>query len=279
MEQTETRRQRAYEWVRVALVWGCTAVLFWPAFSWLTQRTLAHDQLKQAFLLLAFALVYLLREKQLPLQLDLSGHAKANLLIGYALMAAAIFFKQPLAALGACCFVLAGFIFYLWGTNVRRIAYALIAASAVFVCLTLVISKFDWPLRLLAGLFSAMGLGQMDPGVSLYLIYAPGPHLLLQKGTLTFEVAPECNGFGIVASCVLLAILLLLTGNRPWLSKAVRILAALVLGILMNVVRILTIVLLAPHAAHHYSLMHEAVGYITLLLALGAVWWFSKPPR
>jgi exosortase/archaeosortase family protein len=265
------------EWIRPALVWICTAFLFAPAIEWLATRTFGSEQLKQAFLILVFAAVYLLRQRRLSPQWDLEGPSRRDLLIAYAFMGAAIVLKQPLLALAACCFALSGLLLFIWGSSIQRFTYALLVTFAGFVALTLGINRADWPLRFFAGFISSFLLGWTGTDNALLLVVGPPSRLLITTGGHNFEVAPECNGFGVLSSCALFALLLVLQARGRWVSKILKIISALLVALSVNVLRILSITLLAPLVGEHYMEMHETMGYVALGAALGIVWWICGP--
>ncbi len=277
------RSEPGWRWekLRATLVWACTLLVFAPVFEYLTRRTLGSEQLKQAFLILAFAAVFLMRRSPLAARWDFEGPSRRHLFAAYALMGAAMLFREPLFALIACCFALSGMLLWVWGPPARRFTYALLAAFVVFMAALLAIDRLDWPLRLVAGSFSSEALNALGVGGQLQLVRGPSSvRLILTSGSGVFEVAPECNGFGLLSSCLLLSVLLVLQGRGRWFAKVAKVGISGALGIGFNILRIIGITLLAPLVGKGgYHVMHEAVGIAALVAGLGLVCALCKPER
>jgi exosortase/archaeosortase family protein len=86
-------------------------------------------------------------------------------------------------------------------------------------------------------------------------------------------VASECNGFGIIGSCVLLSLLLVFSRRLRAFDKLAVLALAPLLGLFSNALRILIIVLLAPLAGGYYLTLHEVVGIVVFFSTLVLVWW------
>ena len=98
------------------------------------------------------------------------------------------------------------------------------------------------------------------------------PVLIITFGSRPFEVAPECNGFGLLSGCMLLTLLLAIYHKFRWWVGALFIAGSICWAFMVNMLRILIIILLAPLAGDHYYTMHEIVGVSLFWLALIAVW-------
>ena len=94
-----------------------------------------------------------------------------------------------------------------------------------------------------------------------------------------FEVAPECNGFGVMGSAVLLASLLAVARGSRVITACLTVAGALLLGYLANTLRIVIILILAPLVGEHYFVMHEIVGTVTFLGTLFLIWRLWAPKR
>ncbi|MDV7401400.1 archaeosortase/exosortase family protein, partial [Arthrospira platensis SPKY1] len=115
-------------------------------------------------------------------------------------------------------------------------------AFGAFVVLALLLPALDWPLRGLAGAWGAWALGLLGQQHELQLISHEGvPMLLLIVNNQPFHVAPECNGFGVMTSSLLLALLLSIQRVLPVLDKALTLIGALVLAFAANILRIIII--------------------------------------
>ena len=89
-------------------------------------------------------------------------------------------------------------------------------------------------------------------------------------------MATECNGFGIIAGCVLLSVVCAIFAKNVSVWKRVGAVAlAGIFAYLVNSLRIVAIVSLAPFVSD-YHFMHETFGYIFFASALLAVWAFSR---
>ncbi len=103
------------------------------------------------------------------------------------------------------------------------------------------------------------------------------PEILLFVNSEAYQVATECNGFGLITSCGLLAFLVVLTGKESFVWKLILIFSAGLVGYLLNIVRIIVICAVAPRFPDHYLLTHEIIGTATLWLGVGITWWLVSP--
>lgn len=95
-----------------------------------------------------------------------------------------------------------------------------------------------------------------------------------------FVVATECNGFGLITSSLLLGTILLLYRRAAWWKFPGLLLMCVAVAFVFNMLRIASIVLLAPSFPRHYTLLHETAGLIALYSGLGLVWLLAgwRPP-
>ena len=254
------------------LVYLATALVFLPVLHWLASRAAAQEQLLHAFLVFLFTGALLAIQRQLDLRpvLRFTDTCLYLLLGSYGLLAVAALTKINLTVLAALCLFLASFLLFLLGDGKRRFIYSSVAAFALFTAFALLMPVLDWPLRTVAGRCSAFGLGLFGQETALGLVgSAEGPKLILLNEGVPFHVAAECNGFGILSSCLLMAVILVLYQPMPWTKRLGGLVLAALFGFLFNTIRIVVIVLLAPVVPDHYMLMHEAVGLATTYLGLG----------
>lgn len=250
-------------------------VVFAPVLHWLTVATRQSEQLFQAFAILAFASAFLIWEKRGRVGLYLR-HDRVSLclLLGSLLLAG----LQTLSpgfpwVLPALAMALAALLrFTLGAEQARRLSPALVTALLGFLFFVIAMPWLDWPLRMLAGQWSASILDFLGVGTSLHLITRPEPGLILQAGGRPFLVAPECNGFGLLSSSLVLTLILSVYRRMGALDGVLALVSAVVIAFAGNLVRITVIVLLAPHVTN-YDLMHEAVGLLVFYSALGLVGW------
>jgi exosortase/archaeosortase family protein len=258
------------------LIWIITAVLFWPATKWLARETLQSEQLLNAFAVLVFAGIILMREHPRPLVLSFGQRAGRDLTLSYILMAVAMLFRQPYLALLAYCFALSAGAFFVFGSEIARVVYSLLAAFAAFVFFVLSLPVFDWPLRRMAGLMASWLLEVTGQETQLGLVNEGTPRLLLAVNGRLFEVAPECNGFGLISGAAMLAVLLTLYRRIAIPRKILCFGIAVLIGFFFNSLRILVICLLAPSMPDHYAQMHEIVGMLAYFGGLLLIWWMIQ---
>lgn len=265
------------------LLLGATAALFWPATRWITQQTVAHEQLRQSFFLLVFAAVILWidHRKVLKPVLELSRASICLLGASFLLMAIGLLFPFPYVPLAALAIAMAAFIHVVFGGKGFRLTLPWIAGFSAFLFFVLFFQVVDWPLRRLAGIQAAHILTLFGNETQLGALFQPSGKLLLSVNRRMYEVATECNGFGLMSTSAILALLLVASRPLPLIWKGVAVLLAFVVGFAFNILRILGIVTLAPHFPAHYDLIHEAIGLVALFGGLGFLWWLlgGGPPR
>lgn len=259
-----------------ALIWLITALLFWPTTRWIAVQTLRSGQLLNALAVLVFAGIVLMREHPHPFVLRFGKLARRDLAIAYILLAAAILLEQPIPVLIAYCFALSAGAFFTFGPGIAREVYALLASFAAFVVLAFSFPFFDWPLRRMAGSMAGWFLELVGQQAKLLVVAREAPKLLLTTNGLVFEVAAECNGFGIISAAAMLAVLLTLYRRIPIFDKVLCVGLAILVGFFFNGLRILVICLLAPRLLAHYHLMHEIVGLLAYFGGLLLVWWIIQ---
>ncbi len=270
-DQTRNFRDRLPD----VLLWLATFALLWPSIRWLASRVMEYEQLGHAILILTFAGIVLVRVRTERIRwvFELHKSCKIALAAGYVFLALAFVLHLPVLVFPALCCMVAAFLQYLLGADVLRLSWALVLAFAMFIVLSLVISMFDWPLRAGAARTSGWLLNLVGQEVELGLIMQGEPKLILAVNEQLFEVAPECNGFGLLSGSLLLSILLVAYLRIRWFDKLLAVGVSLLAAYFINAIRILIICLLAPHVGDRYMLMHEIVGITTMIGGLFLVWW------
>lgn len=257
-----------------AFAWICSVVAFSPALVWLYKNLMQSQQLRDAMIILVCAGMVMAIES------DIRPHrpvfTKASFLwlaIAYVLLVLGGFLGMwgvflTLFGLSAVL-VSAGLAFF----DRPRYVYAVGGAFYSFTLLSLFMPLFDFPLRVFAGKLSQYILGFFNDTVLLLLMKGEAPQIALKVNDSTFLVATECNGFGIISSCVVLSIITVLFRKILWLKRAGLVVASVILAYLANTLRIVSIVTLAPHVGEgNYNFMHESLGYFFFALGLIAVW-------
>ncbi len=261
------------------LVFGITAIIFYPTTRWLIQTTFDHQQLSYAFFILIFAGLFHFYENKDKLKpvWQLENRSILLLTFSYSLMALFYFIKILPLIFASYSFALASLIIFVFGKKVSRATAAWIGAFFLFSIMAMFMPYVDWPLRGLAGKNVGWILSLIGYDVGLSLVSHEGiAMLILSVDGKPFNVAAECNGFGALSSSLLLSLLLILYMKIRYLDKIILFFISGLIGFLFNILRILIIVILAPKVGDQYMLMHEVVGNITLWSCLALVWWVVK---
>ena len=127
--------------------------------------------------------------------------------------------------------------------------------------------------------WAAFGLGVVGQDVELGVLRATTePMLMLLSNGRPFHVAAECNGFGMLGSSLLMALIIVLYREISVMDRLGWMGMAVIIGLCFNIVRIILIVLLAPLLpADGYMLMHEVVGLCTTYGGLAALYFLLMP--
>jgi exosortase/archaeosortase family protein len=256
------------------LSWLLAIALFWKALAWLIQTTVLREQVMHAAIVLGFGLVFLLtdRGQHLRWSLTFGPRAVGFFVAACAAAGAAMLFRQPIFMLAGLGLLAGAVLLFVLGEAVFRPALGFSLGFAGFTILSVLFPLADWPLRLLAGKSAAWFLSWIGDPVELGFTAEPVRLILVSQGR-PFEVATECNGFGIISGCLLLAILLAFSKRLRVMDKVLLLALSPLLGLLSNAVRILVIVKLAPMVGSHYLIMHEIVGIVLFLGTLAFLWW------
>lgn len=262
------------------LAYLLAGLAYGPVAGWLAQHTQAHQQLLHAFMVLGLAGVLLLTERKgrwRPAQC-FDASAQFGLLASLALLALALLSGQNLVLLPGLVVLVGSLLRFLLGPSFARLGWGILGAFGVFTTLAVLMPLFDWPLRALAGKYAGAILGLFGKATELQLGQRGSEvFLLLRVDGFPFEVAAECNGFGVITASLLLSTLLAVTSRLKLFDAALVVVMAGVAGVGFNLVRIVIIVLLAPQVGHaNYHVMHEAVGLVTYYGCLALIWWFIR---
>jgi len=266
-------------WVLVVF----TMAVFAPVTLWILRETAARQQIRQSLIMLAAAaaLVAWRHRRDFRISGDLGNRTLALIGVSFAFVGAARLLNWPLMVLPGLAFGLAGALQALFGPTGYRFLKPLVAGVLALAVMIIAFPLLDWPLRKLAGIEAARVLTACNITPHLTLAgSATEPQLLLTVGSQVFHVATECNGFGLISSGALLALLAAGISQRGWLGTLVLVPVAMVIGFVVNLLRILLISLNAPFFPGHYHAMHEIIGTLSLWLGLGvigALAWRAEP--
>jgi len=283
-EAIKTIRRRRGDWIFAAITYVAALLVFLPVIRWIFVQTTTKEQLLHAFVILfgSGALLAYYNQEKLQLRLQHDAYSHGLLLLSFGCIAINHWLALPFLGLMSFCLALAALVRFTFGPRPSPITHALLIAFALFLLLMLTMPQFDWPLRRIAGSWSAWLLGLLGKGAELILITRPEPQLILNVDQRPFVVAPECNGFGIISASILLCLLLSIYRRVSLLDTGLLLIGSVTLAFFANTVRILLIVCLAPHV-ENYMLMHEVVGALIFYGALALLGWlvigFGKQPQ
>lgn len=257
-----------------------TLILFAPVTVWLVRQTVEHEQLTHALVILGLAVAALMMEERVRLKyhgafdrVSWGALAGAFVLLGVATARQSVWWVLPAFALA-----LVGWGGYLFGPGLRRAVVSVAVAFCGYILLAAVVGALDWPLRALAGSYAQWLLGHLGffTGLELARAGEGAAKLILTVDGFPFEVAAECNGFGLLGASVLLGLLLVVYRPMAWVDRALVLGGAVMLATLFNLLRIVTICVLAPAFSGHYWAMHEVVGNVYFWGCLGLLWWLAR---
>jgi len=255
-----------------------TVILFAPSILWLAKRTAAHEQLHHALLIFVFSVAALIivERKKLTVQFSVTNRFYGFLLGAFVIMACASFGGWTFLVGVAFSLAFSAWLGFFYGSDMYRVGNALALAFLLFIGLTEAFQWFDWPLRSMAGQHSAWVLNHLGFESQLHLKAGDVAKLILEVNRRPFEVASECNGYGLISSAAMVALLVVAYRRMTLFDRILCVVAALFLGSLFNTLRILVIVLLAPQVGDSYFLMHEIVGSVFFWGCLLIVWFMVR---
>lgn len=273
----------------------CLGLSLWPITLWFAHSAHEQSRILNAFIVLVAASVMLIRFGQMRITdpLSLNQPARSYLIGAFGLLVVGLILRPicskfpdlinvliQLIPIPAYCSALASLILFIFGPSALRIARTVCGSLCAFLLLSILMQPLDWLLRALAGKFSGATLSLLGNTVNLGLTKSAQepPMLILMVNQNPFHVASECNGFGVILSSVLIAVILSIYHKVGPLRSIVYISTGLVLGFVFNTLRIVIIVLLAPILMQYYHLMHEAIGVVTYWGCLSLAWLLFKGP-
>ena len=266
------------------LAWGlvaATAAVFWPVTRWVVTETAARSQIRQAAILLGAAagLVAWQHRGELRVKGDLCNRTLLLLAAAFGAVAAAGLAGWNWLVLPGFALAIAGCLQALFGAEGYRFFRPLVAGTAALFVIIIAFPVLDWPLRQLAGAGAALVQAKLGFAPNLALAGTPqDPQLVLSVAGGHFLVATECNGFGLITSGALVAILAGGIAGRRWWTIAALVPAGLVVGFVFNLLRILVISTTARYFPGHYDALHEVAGTLALWAGLGLIGWIAWRP-
>ena len=252
---------------------------FAPVAVWLYGALVQSQQLRDAVVVLVTVLLILAVEYGIRPHKPAFSRLSVQWLLGaYAAIIASKFlgiwgvflalagFSAALVAAGVACF------------DKKRYVYAAGGAFYAFTVLSFFVRAFDLPLRVLAGKLSVWILSLFNKSTALLVYGGDSPQIGIFVDGRSYLVATECNGFGIISGCVVMAVVCAIFRRGLSLVKRLAIVVLCALSAyLVNSLRIAAIVCLAPAVGRqNYHLMHETLGYLFFAAALLSVWQMAR---
>lgn len=261
----------------------CGAILISPAFYWLGKTIVDSQQLRDAFIILIVAGIIMAMEYRItPHAPRFPKSSLVALGVSYAAFISAGFFGMVanvfLSLFGASAFLVSiGLACF----DRKRYVYAVGGAFYIFTILSFAIKIFDLPLRVLAGKLSALVLSKFNDSVQLFLVKGQEPQIAMNVDGASYLVATECNGFGIISSCIVLSAIVGFFRKDASIIKKIAIVGfSAVVGYVLNSLRIVSIVAVAPLVGKEkYFFWHEAFGYAFFAIGLLLVFQISRPKK
>ncbi len=177
----------------------------------------------------------------------------------------------------------AGFSLFLASLGVlffdsRRYVYAVSGGVFSFSILSIFFQFADLPLRIWAGRAAGYLLSIFGESVSLLMYKGEIPQIALKVNEKYYLVATECNGFGIISSCLVLSIVIAIFRSKiGFLSRCGIVLMGIMTGFIANSLRIVSIICVSLLIGNeHYYFYHEALGYLFFAGALVIVFLVAK---
>ena len=253
---------------------------FAPIFMWFAEKTLNETRLLHSFITLAIAVILLIQSERTEIKkaFNLNRHCRSSLFISLFFLSSHFITSLSLAPeagtfevlstvklltlTSAFAFAIASLVFYIFGEAVAKITYSSTITLIVFLLFSTLMGLSDWPLRTLALKWSVQTFEWLGIPVSTFLIQQPNtsPSLVIEYLGEHFNVASECNGFGIILNGLLIGSLLSVYSQQGFINTLSNIAAALFIAFTLNLIRILSIILIAPYLMHFYDFIHELLG-------------------
>ena len=269
-----------------------------PILYSLISDTFSEARLLHSFITLTMAIFLLIRSEhtQIVSNLEFNYETKKtlllstiflflNVLINYITLGfsdvSIIFLKiNTLIIISCIAFGLASIIFFTFGTSIAKITYSSTAVFIIFLFLSSFINNLDFPLRTLAAIWSVNILELLNNSINLYIFNAKGyePYLIIENYGKSYNVASECNGFGIILNSLLVSQLLSMYKNLNLFENILNLIAAVFVGFSMNILRIISIILIAPYFINNYNIIHEIIGVIYYFSSFFITWYLLKGP-
>ncbi len=252
-----------------------TVIAYAPLVDGILTLSTRTTQAVNAFVLVAMAFVdaiaTMIRRHALRLRINDHGLVLFTLSC-VALVVASLMQLWPLAVLGLCLNI-GALLSFCFGREGVRVFYPAIGGLGVAVGMLVFVPRLDVALRVVAAKASAWMLAAA--GIRTDLVASQAPFqvaMVVEKGAGLFDVATECNGFGILLSSVVLTVIMVIRRSVP-VGRALGLVGfALAVGLVFNILRIVAIVMATMQSDLNYEVIHEGLGTVIYLLALVVVY-------
>jgi exosortase/archaeosortase family protein len=245
------------------------------------RQSLRTTQAVNAFILLAFTVLDAWRQARPPLRFvpGINHHGLVLFSVScVALALAAWTWVWPLAVL-ALCLSLGALLSFGFGRRGARAFYPALAGLGVAVFLMIFVPRVDGALRITAARLSAGCLDLLGLHASVAVRWVPFlVVLVVERGARVFDVATECNGFGIILSSVVLAVVMGAQRRYAWVVRGLLVGLAFASGLAFNTARIVAISVAALRTEWDYAVIHEGLGTAIYLVALGVAYGLCALP-
>ncbi len=277
----------------VAFIGACVCFSPMLYFIWLALEN--SSQLRDAIIILVSALVVLALEHKIrPHRPILRKQSFVFLAISYVCFFFGNYiFRQNLdfvaqfipiwsvylafmfAMFAGCSFFLAsiGILFF----DSKRYVYAISGGFFSFSILSIFFQFADLPLRVWAGRVAGYLLAFVGENVHLLMYKGEIAQIALRVNGQSYLVATECNGFGIISSCLVVSVAIaFFRRNIDVLKRMSLIFIGAFIGFMANILRIVSIISISLLVGNkHYYIYHEALGYLFFISAIILVWFFA----
>lgn len=287
-----------FEWFIISLF----LLTFAPVSYWFAENTFSETRVFHSLITLSLAIILLYRFESPTLKnaLEFNAHCQKSLKIAFFLLLVFVLNKacldfflldsfilnmiHSLSIIASMVMALSSLVFFIFGTQIARINYSSSITFILFLFLSLFMIQVDWPLRALAAEWSVFLIEFLGQSVDFFIANQDqGPNqssigLIIQYNGKNFNVASECNGFGIILNSALIGLLLSVYKRHSFFNSITNIMAALFIGFTFNVLRIISIILIAPFLFQYYDFIHELLGTIYYWGAFFITWYLLKGP-
>lgn len=253
-----------------------TVIAYAPMVDGILRLSARTTQAVNAFVLVAVAFADALMTvfRRHVFRVEINHHGLVLFTLScVALAIAALSWLWPLAILALCLNIVA-LLSFCFGREGARVFYPAISGLGIGVGLLLFMPRLDTALRMLAAKASAWALAEAGFRAEVAVREVPfRVVMLVERGAAgVYDVATECNGFGILLSCVVITVILGLR-RRASPGMFLGLLGmALATGLLFNILRIVVIVVASVRTELEYDTIHEGLGSVVYLLALALVY-------